>query len=103
MNYLNLERMESIDPAVFQGRDPYPWLNPDGLLTEVGYQRLLQTLPDVSLFTFVANHERRDGQPSHDRYALDYRRDLSVADTWHEFVGELKGPAYRRFLNRMLG
>jgi len=103
MNYLNLERLESVDPALFQGREPYPWINPGGLLTETGYQRLLQTLPDTSLFTFVANRQRRDGQPSHNRYALDYRKDLPVADEWHQFADELSGPAYRRFLKRMLG
>src|SRR5262245_29093826 len=103
MNYLNLERLESVDPAFFLGREPYPWINPGGLLTEIGYQRLLQTLPDRSLFTFVANRQRRDGQPSHDRYALDYRKDLPVADAWHQLVDELSGPTYRRFLKRMLG
>ncbi len=103
MTYLDLQRLESIDSATFQNQRPYPWVNPERLLTEVGYQRLLQTLPDVSLFTFVANRQRRDGQPSHDRYSLDYRDDLPVADAWHEFAEELKGPAYRRFLKRMLG
>src|SRR5262249_4242828 len=103
MSYLNLERLESIDPVVFQDREPYPWINPEGLLTETGYRRLLQTLPDVSLFTFIATRQRRDGQPSHDRYALDYRKDLPVADAWHQFVDELSGSAYRRFLKRMLG
>jgi len=103
MAYLNLERLDSIDSTAFQSREPYPWLNPEGLLTETGYQRLLQTLPDLSLFTFIANRERRDGQPSHDRYALDYRGDLPVAEPLHEFVEELRGSAYRRFLKRMLG
>jgi len=103
MTYLDLQRLESLDSAIFQNRRPYPWVNPERLLTEVGYQRLLQSLPDVSLFTFVANRERRDGQPSHDRYALDYREDLPIADAWHDFVEELNGLAYRRFLKRMLG
>jgi hypothetical protein len=103
MNYLDVQRLEAVDAAAFQRRDPYPWVNPAGLLTEAGHRRLLETLPDLSLFTFVANQQRRDGQPSHDRYALDYHRRLPVAQAWHEFVDELQGATYRRFLRRMLG
>lgn len=103
MFYLNLERLQAIDAADFRARSPYPWINPTGLLTPEGYAQLLATAPEVSLFTFIANRQRRDGQPSHDRYSLDYREDLPIADAWHEFVEELKGPEYRRFLKRMLG
>src|SRR4029453_9835273 len=50
MSYLDLEKLETIDPAQFQQAKPYPWVNPVGMLTESGYQRLLANLPDISLF-----------------------------------------------------
>ena len=103
MTYLDLERLHSIDSLAFLSQQPYPWVNPQGLLTRAGYERLLLALPDISLFTFIANRRRRDGQPSHDRYSLDYRDDLPVAEAWHEFAAELRGPVYREFLKRMLG
>ena len=50
MSYLDYEKLETIDPAQFQQAKPYPWLNPAGVLTETGYQRLLANLPGISLF-----------------------------------------------------
>jgi hypothetical protein len=48
MSYLDYEKLETIDPAQFQQAKPYPWLNPAGVLTETGYQRLLANLADIS-------------------------------------------------------
>ena len=50
MRYLDVERLDAMDAAAFQNRRPYPWANPEGLLTEEGYRRLVETLPDASLF-----------------------------------------------------
>ena len=34
----------------FRAQKPFPWINPEGLLTEEGYQRLVATLPDIYSF-----------------------------------------------------
>ena len=103
MDYLDYERLAAIDATDFRAQRPYPWVNPEGLLTAAGYQRLLGSLPDVSMFTPMFGVERKHGQQSHDRYALEYSDDLTVAVPWHEFVRELQGPRYRRFLQRVIG
>lgn len=101
MKYLNIEHMEQIDGRAFRHAEPYPWLNPEGFLTEEGYRELLANLPDVSLFDKTFGKVRKYGQYSHDRYSLPFDDNLPVADCWKEFVDELRGPEYRRFLRRM--
>ena len=80
MPYLDLKRLAAISPTAFQSQKPYPWINPEGLLTEAGYQRLLKALPDVSRFTPFFGVKRSHGQQSHDRFTLEYRNDLAVAE-----------------------
>lgn len=103
MTYVNVDRLAALDAAAFRATRPYPWINPAGALTDTGYERLLATLPDPALFEPLFGVARAHGQQSHDRLALEYRTDLAVAQPWHDFVAELRGPAYRRFLRRMLG
>ncbi len=103
LTYLDVDRLDALDARAFRGRQPYPWVNPEGLLTPTGYQRLIETRPDVSLFTPSFGVPRAHGQTPHDRYALEYDERLAVAEPWHAFVRELKGPVYLRFLRRMLG
>lgn len=103
MTYLDYERLAAVDAEAFRNRSPYPWCNPQGLLTEAGYRRLLQTLPDVSQFTRVFGIQRSHGQKPHDRFALEYRANLEVAEPWHAFVEELRGAEYGRFLRRLFG
>ncbi len=103
MTYLDLERINQIDPVAFQSQKPYPWINPEGLLTAEGYRRLLDTLPEVSLFERRFGEGRKYGQKSHDRFALEYNDGLDVARPWKEFVAELRGPDYRSFLRRLVG
>jgi hypothetical protein len=102
MRYLDADRLDAVDAAAFQSRRPYPWVNPAGLLTAEGYRRLYDTLPDVARFTPMFGVTRKHGQQSHDRYSLEYRRDLDLEAPWREFIRELYGPTYRRFLCRML-
>lgn len=103
MEYLDAERLAAVDAPAFQSRSPYPWVNPTGLLTPAGYQRLVETLPAVAQFTPVFGGTRRHGQQFHDRYTLEYHPGLDVDAAWHELVRELQGPVYTRFLRRMLG
>jgi len=102
MNYLDPARLRAFDAVAFRTSRPYPWINPDGLLTLEGHRRLLEALPPVSQFTPMFNIRRKHGQQSHDRYGLEYHPELAVAECWHEFVRELQGSEYTRFLQRML-
>ena len=103
MSYLDYEKLETIDPAQFQQAKPYPWLNPAGILTETGYQRLLANLPDISLFEPMFGIKRSHGQQPHDRYVLEYRDKLALQPCWREFVAELRGERYGQFLRRLFG
>src|SRR5262245_59317328 len=103
MMYLDVKRLRAVDPIVFQSQTPYPWVNPEGLLREDGYHRLLETLPDVTLFTARFGAERKDGQQSHDRLALEYHDNLDLAQPWQEFIAELRGKDYQHFLRRLIG
>lgn len=102
MQYLDAERLDAIDGRRFQLSTPYPWVTPEALLRPGAYQRLLETLPDVSQFTPMFNVTRKHGQRPHDRYGLEYHPGLDVAPCWHELVRELQGPTYTRFLQRVL-
>lgn len=103
MQYLDFERLEALDPEAFQNTEPYPWANPAGLLTEAGYQRLMDTLPTIEQMTPVFGVQRSHGQRPHDRYALEYHENLDVAPAWHAFVAELRSDRYKRFIHRMFG
>ncbi len=103
MTYLNLERMDEIEPQAFQSQEPFPWVNPAGLLTEGGYQQLLETLPEVGLFQNSFGTARAFGQDCHDRFNLEYRPGLEVSEPWLDFIEELTGQRYRHFLKRLFG
>ena len=50
MNYLDVAQLESITPAEFNARKPFPWCNPAALLTAGGFDRLTGNMPDVEQF-----------------------------------------------------
>jgi len=104
MQYFDQNKLESIDADAFSRMDPYPCINPAGLLTEEAWQHLREHLPDLSALSPSFGRSRYHGQASHDRYVLEYDPGLrTVHPAWHEFVSELNGPVYRRFLQRMCG
>ena len=103
MQYLNFDRFRAIDPAAFAATQPYPYINPEGLLTDEGYQSLLDNMPDVSQFEKKFGYERIAGQKPHDRYSLEYTSDLSVPRPWEEFIEELCSDDYRLTLARLYG
>ena len=61
------------------------------------------SLPEPELFDKRFGEKRKHGQAPHDRLALEFRPDLPLAQPWRDFVDELRGPAYRSFLERMFG
>lgn len=100
-SFLDLDRLDSIDPRQFRRATPYPWANPDRLLTEDGYRALLANMPDVSLFVRNFGKARRGDQAPHDRYSLEYKEGLPVPEPWQGFIDELRGPHYRRWIGRL--
>ena len=103
MTCLDFERLEQLDPTAYQSREPYPWVNPEGLLSKDGFRRLHETLPDVSAFDKSFGKARRGGQKSHDRYTLEYKDGLALSDPWQGFLDELRSDRYRDALRRLLG
>lgn len=103
MTFLDYDRLDALDEKAFQRTKPYAWMNPGGLLTEEGYRRLVETLPDVSIFQPSFGVERSHGQHPHDRYILEYDESLPVSDEWHAFARELHEERYRNFVRRMFG
>jgi len=100
---LDFDRLETLDPRAFRAQKPYPWLNPEGCLTERGFRRLVSSLPELELFEARIGESRRFGQQSHDRYVLEVRDDLPLAPAWRELLSELRSRRYRRWLARMIG
>ncbi len=47
--------------------------------------------------------KRAHGQQSHDRYTLEYRKDLPLSPHWKQFLAELQGEPYSNFLKRLFG
>ena len=103
MQCLDLERLESVSTEAFQGQQSFPWANPVGLLHPDAFEALANSLPDVGLFDHNTGVVRKFGQPSHDRYNLEYRPGLELSDVWQCFIEELKGDPYRAFLERLFG
>lgn len=103
MSYIDFEKFEALDRRAFRRNQPYPWANPAGLLTPGGYEELLETLPDVSMFQENIGKPRKFGQRSHDRLTLEYQPELDLAPAWREFLEELRGPRYYTDLCRLFG
>lgn len=103
MSYLNTAVLDAIDPAEFQAKQPYPWVNPQYFIKPERYGELLDSLPDISQFRAFFGKQRKHGQASHDRYVLDYERGMDVAAPWRDFAEELCGDVYRGFICRLLG
>jgi len=102
MQYLNFERLAALDAAGFSSTKPYPFVNPAGLLTDEGYSRLLHQPLDVAQLVPSFGRRRSHGQVSHDRYVLEYQPDIDfIPQPWKQFIAELHGPEYGRFIRRM--
>lgn len=103
MHYLSFDKFEAINAAEFRSTSPFPWVNPQGLLTDEGYDRLLNNMPDLSLFEKKFGYERIAGQKPHDRYSLEYAADTPVPDPWKQFIAELCSDSYRNTLAKLFG
>jgi len=98
---LDFERLNAVTTDSFRQAHPYPWLNPEGLLTKEGFELLRQNLPRTEQMKASFGRKRAHGQKPHDRYALEYRADLDLHPAWHQFIAELNGPVYQNWLARL--
>jgi hypothetical protein len=103
MSIIDFQRLDAMDEREFQATKPYPFANPEGVLTDEGYKALLETAPPVEQFETIFGKTRSYGQQSHDRLALEYDDDVELAPPWRQFLDELQGPRYAKFLRRMFG
>jgi len=103
MQYLDFDKFKAIDTAEFRATHPYPWINPQGLLTDAGYQNLLGNMPDISLFEKKFGYGRIAGQKPHDRYSLEYAPGTPVPEPWKAFIAELCSDRYRNNLAKLFG
>ncbi len=103
MNYLDYQQLDKLDSNDFRRQKPYPWANPENLIRDEAYCKLLDNLPDITLFEKRFGYSRDYGQQGHDRYSLEYDSNLEIAPCWHEFVQELHGRNYRSFLRKLYG
>lgn len=103
MQYLDLSRLDQVTTASFRDADPFPWVNPAELIRPEAYAQLRRDLPPVDVLNPSFGMKRRHGQQTHDRYVLEYHEGAPVAQSWHDFVAELKGPAYTAWLRRLFG
>jgi len=103
MQHLNMEMIQTADPKAFQNQQPYPWMNPQGLLTQQGFDELLANMPDLALFKAFFDKTRKYGQKSHNRYVLEYQEGLVLPAPWQAFINELRSDLYRSFIKDLLG
>ena len=101
--YLNPAVLNTIDPAAFRARLPYPWINPQHFIAEDRFRELLDTMPDISQFRAFFGKQRKHGQASHDRYVLDYKEGMELSPAWSAFIDELRSDRYRDFVCALLG
>jgi hypothetical protein len=101
--YLNSETMAAIDAQEFQQKAPFPWVNPQYFVAPGSYQQLLDSVPDISRFRAFFGKQRKHGQASHNRYILDYENGMELPAPWQALIDELRSPAYRKFVCRLLG
>lgn len=103
LRYLDFEKLEAITRERFDDAKPYPHANERGLLTEQGFQALLDNMPGMELFEHNVGKKRRAGQAPHDRYSLEYSPDTDVPKPWQEFIQELCSDRYRDNIKRLFG
>lgn len=103
MKYIDENKLKTLTAKEFQHAYPFPWINPQGFLTQEGFETLQTTLPELELFENRFGTQRSFGQKGHDRYSLEYDENLDVAPQWHEFVKELKSSAYTSWAKKLLG
>lgn len=102
MEYLNEASLTESSAEAFQQQHPYPWLKIGKTLTEEGFRRLCENMPDILMFNKDEGVKRAYGQGSHNRYSLHYGPGMQLPKPWADFLEELQGDQYAKFLRKML-
>jgi hypothetical protein len=102
MKYLNVDAMHAIDIKAFRTQEPYPWINPQCFLTDMGFAELQANMPTLEMFEASFGKERKYGQQQHNRYVLEYVDGLDLPPAWQAFVEELKSKEYHDFIRLIL-
>jgi hypothetical protein len=103
MKYIDIDLLRNLDRKDFLAIKPYPYYNKEGVLTQSGFQDLLDHMPPIEMFKHNFGYERRAGQAPHDRYSLEYEPGMQVPKPWQDFIAELCSDAYRNEVARLLG
>ncbi|HEX8852297.1 MAG TPA: hypothetical protein VF754_02360 [Pyrinomonadaceae bacterium] len=116
--FIDYELLRAFDADAFGGRQPFPWHNLRGFLTEEGFRALYDEFPPLSLFEYHKGIQRAYGQRPHDRYYLAYESSIYHKDeaqsgvarreqlpaAWQSFMDELEtSEEYHSFVRRTLG
>lgn len=118
MKFLNQETISQFPYESFQNQWPFPYLGIEAMLTEEGFQALMNDYPSLELFIYHQDIQRGHGQRPHNRYYLAYEEtrykhgehldkevsDKELPETWIAFINELKeNTAYQSLIKRALG
>ncbi len=98
---LDGNRLAAIATGEFRNAVPYPWLNPEGVLTDQAFDLLRDNMPPLDIMKASFGRKRAHGQTPHDRYALEYHPELDIHPAWHQLINELNGPVYQQWLARL--
>ena len=101
--FFDFDRFEELIEAGFHKQDPFPFMNPIGLVHPEGWELLRSELPPIELFEQKFGKRRYSGQIPHDRFSLEYTDSLSISPAWHAFIEELRSPRYRAIASRLMG
>lgn len=94
--------LATIRADVVAAAEPYPWFEPQRLIRESVYSRLLDELPQPEIFRKIVGRRRRYGQASHDRFSLDYKPGIPLSPLWQEFIDELHSEPYMTKVRELL-
>jgi hypothetical protein len=103
LKYIDIDTLKGIDTAAFRAVSPFPWINPQGFLTDEGLEELTAKMPDISLFESTFGYVRKNNQAEHRRYTLEYQDGLDISPAWEAFIAELLSPEYRQFASELMG
>ena len=103
MQFLDVEALNAIGQREFQDAKPYPWVNPQHLVTAEGWKALTSNLPDPAIFDSFEGKERKYGQKSTPRLSLEWQEGLALPEPWERFMEEVCSETYHAFVGKLLG
>jgi hypothetical protein len=103
VEYLNVASLTGSSAEAFQKQHPYPWLKIENTLSDEGFRKLCENMPDIAIFNREEGVKRAYGQGSHNRFSLHYKPGMQLPKPWMDFLEELQSDDYAKFLRRMLG